>query len=217
MNKLIKTSICCLGLSILSACSHHHNGHWDHDEDIGHSHQISSQNSWVNWQTPSHIYRPQVTHKLLSDYTEVMAMKLIESMRYVTGRSPVAVTSFVELDNNLQTTNVLGNQLAESFTKELQQFGLSVVDVHHMGKVNVTPNGDFTLTRKGQEVGNIPKLDYVLAGTLTYNDRGVIVNTRIIGVHSKVVVATADGFIPHFVVESLYSSKVRDGINISSL
>ncbi|MBL0711677.1 MAG: hypothetical protein JJV99_11795, partial [Colwellia sp.] len=141
-------------------------------------------------------------------------MKLIENMKYVTEKTPIAVTSFVNLDSNLQTTSIFGNQLAESFMNELQEFGLSVVDFKHTGAVHVTPDGDFSFSRNGNELGRYPSIEYVLSGTLTYNARGVIVNARITGTESKIVVASAKGFIPNFVVDSLYSNRHRDGVNL---
>ena len=194
--------------------SHHHDHHWSHQEQSQPA--VQTVDKLRNWQVPASVYSPRVTHKLLSDYTEVMAMKLIENMKYVTPSAKVAVTSFVELDNNLQTTSVLGNQLAESFMQEMQAFGLSVIDFKSMGKVMVTANGDFTFSRDKSVLAHTPDLDYVLSGTMTYNNRGVIINARIIGVESKVVVSSAKGFIPHFIVESLYPNRLTDGIDLSA-
>jgi len=190
----------------LSACSHH---------PVYKGKGASQPNINWGWQAPENSYRPMYTNKLLSDYTEQFAMKLIENMKYVTERSPIAVTSFVNLDNNLQTTSIFGNQLAESFINELQEFGLSIVDFKHTGAVHVTPNGDFSFSRDGHQLNHYPTIEYVLSGTLTYNNRGVIVNARIIGTKSKIVVASAKGFIPNFVVDSLYSKRRRDGISLN--
>jgi len=192
----------------LSACSHH---------PVYKGKRSNQQNINWGWQAPENSYRPMYTNKLLSDYTEQFAMKLIENMKYVTERAPIAVTSFVNLDNNLQTTSIFGNQLAESFINELQEFGLSVVDFKHTGAVHVTPHGDFSFSRNGRELGSYPSIEYVLSGTLTHNSRGVIVNARIIGTKSKIVVASAQGFIPNFVVDSLYSKRHKDGVSLNAI
>lgn len=169
------------------------------------------------WLPPTNSYKPMYTHKLLSDYTRQLAMKLVENMRYVTDRTPIAVTSFVDLDNNLKTTNLLGNQLAESFITEMQEFGLSIVDFKHTGMIETNQNGDFSFSRKASQLSKSVNVQYVLSGTLTYNDRGVIVNTRIVGTESKVVVASARGFIPHFIISSLQSGQRRDGIPLHAV
>jgi len=201
-----------VSLTALMGCSHNHNMH-GHD---GHKHQFESYSSLVNWQQPSHVYKPKYTHKLLSDYSEKLAMELVENMRYVKQTTPIAVSSFVDLNNNLKTISILGNQLAESFIHELQEYGLSVVDYKHTGEIEVAPNGDFIFSRNNHELKNTPNIEYVLSGTLIYNDRGAVVNARIIGRHSKVVVSTASAFIPAFMIESLQAEtgKFQDGVRL---
>jgi len=215
--KLLKKSVLILGvpsLLLLSGCSHFHDQH-GYAKNI--NRQTTHQDSRWNWQAPVNTYRPAYTHKLLSDYTEQLAMKLIENMKYVTDRTPVAVTSFVDLDNNLNTTTIFGNQLAESFITELQEFGLSVVDYKNTGKIEVTPTGDYNFSRNDHELKGKTHIEYVLSGTLTYNNRGVIVNARLIGTDTNIVVASAKGFIPNFVVESLHNGRYKDGIVLSAV
>ncbi len=195
----------------IAGCSH---GHFVQGNHRAQEHSAQSYRSLANWQVPTNSFRPKFTHKLLSDYTENLAMELIENMQYVSQTSLIAVTSFVDLDNNLKTTNILGNQLAEDFIHELQQYGLSVVDYKHTGKIKIAKNGDFTFSREGHELGNFPEVKYVLSGTLTYNNRGAIINARIIGVDTKVVVSSAKCFIPAFIIESLHSKlrMYQDGV-----
>jgi TolB-like protein len=193
----------------LSACSTHpiYNGHSGHD-NVSNNHSYNNryarnyQPRVNNWQFPENNFRPVNSSKLLSDYTEQLAMKLIQNMNYVNSRTPIAVTSFVNLDDNLQTTNI---------------FGLSIVDYKHTGDVHVTPLGDFSFSRNGKEIKGYPHIDYTLTGTLTYTNKGVIVNARIIGAKSKIVVSTAKGFIPSFIVESLYPTRRVDGIILDEI
>jgi len=210
----IKYLYLLISILAITGCSHGHVFQNDHNSHRSHEHKPESHSSLVNWQIPANTYRPKYTHKLLSDYTEKLAMELIENMQYVSQSSPIAVTSFVDLDNNLKTTNILGNQLAEDFIHELQVYGLTVVDYKHTGQIAVSKNGDFVFSRDGHELGNYPEVKYVLSGTLTYNNRGAIINARIIGVDSKVVVSSAKSFIPSFIIESLHSKTrmYQDGI-----
>ncbi|WP_296049901.1 FlgO family outer membrane protein [uncultured Alteromonas sp.] len=164
------------------------------------------------WAPPAHTYRPVFTHKLLGDYAEQMTMKLIENIRYVSTNTPVAVTSLVDLDSSLAHTNILGNQLAESFITELQEFGIPVVDYKTTGVIHVGGSGDFVFSRNLGELERNPYIKYILSGTMTYNDRGIILNIRMVDINSKVVVASSKGFIPQFVVDSLYPRNYVDGI-----
>lgn len=215
LSKKISLTLSALFTLSLSACSSHpvYNGHAPHNDYSHNKRHVQNDSPRVsNWQFPEKNYRPINSSKLLSNYTEQLAMKLIENMNYINSNTPIAITSFVNLDDNLQTTNIFGNHLAESFITELQEFGLSVVDYKHTGTVHVTPNGDFSFSRNGREIKGYPHIEYTLTGTLTYTNRGVIVNARIIGAKSKVVVSSAKGFVPSFVVESLYPTRRVDGI-----
>lgn len=175
-----------------------------------------SQHVLSGWRPPVHSFRPAYTHKLLSDYAEQITMKLVENMRYVTVNTPVAVASFVDLDSTLSSTNLLGNQLAESFITELQEFGIPILDYKTTGVIHVGQNGDYVFSRNLGELKPNPAIKYVLSGTMTYNDRGVILNVRIVDLASKVIVASAKGFIPQFVAESLYPKSMVDGILLNS-
>ncbi|MBH0057777.1 hypothetical protein I6F65_12460 [Pseudoalteromonas sp. SWXJZ94C] len=224
LSKKISLTLSALFTLSLSACSTHpvYNGHAPHNNNSqNHAHNAKYTENYQprvsNWQFPENNYRPINSSKLLSNYTEQLAMKLIENMNYINSTTPIAITSFVNLDDNLQTTNIFGNHLAESFITELQEFGLSVVDYKHTGTVHVTPMGDFSFSRNGKDLKGYPHIEYTLTGTLTYTNRGVIVNARIIGAKSKVVVSSAKGFIPSFIVESLYPTRRTDGIMLDAI
>lgn len=174
---------------------------------------VSIVNENAGWRPPPHSFKPLYTHKLLSDYTEQITMKLVENMRYVTVNTPVAVASFVNLDSGLNQTNLLGNQLAESFITELQTFGIPVFDVKTSDVIHVGAQGDFVFSRDIRELNLNPGIKYVLSGTMTYNDRGTILNVRMVDLHSKRVVASTKGFLPHFITESIMPSYYRDGVS----
>ncbi len=156
----------------------------------------------MNEQPPKHVLDTKYNHKALRQYVEQMALKMTDSME-TTMVSPIAVTSFVHLDSTLKRTNVLGNQIAESFVHELQAFGLPVVDFKTTGNVDVTPVGDFAFSRHYEELTPVQNIGYVLSGTMIERDGGYVVNARIVGVKSKVVLASARGYIPAFIVSDM--------------
>ena len=160
------------------------------------------------WAPPRGSFNPKFTHKDIADYTEQMSMKLIENMRGIHNQGLLAVTSFVELDSSLKTTNLLGNQLAESFMSQMQEFGVSVVDFKTTGNIRVTQQGDLAFSRDFDDLKEQQNIDYILSGTLSYTDKGVVVNARVVGLTDKVMVSSARGFIPHFVIRSLYPSEM---------
>ncbi|MBC7002003.1 hypothetical protein BIZ37_05500 [Photobacterium sp. BZF1] len=128
-------------------------------------------------------------------FIEGMADKLIASNQYLTARTPLAVTSFVDLQD-MDETNWLGNSVSEGLIYQMQQRGYTVVDYKITGGIKVTPDGDFALSRDWQQLSSEQPVDYVLAGTMLRQSAGVLVNARIIGIRSRVVIASAQGFLP---------------------
>jgi TolB-like protein len=64
------------------------------------------------------------------------------------------------------------------------------------------------------ELQEVLPLKYVLSGTLVKHQDGILVNARIIGLQSKAVVASAQGFLPERIVKALLSSEETDGIKL---
>jgi TolB-like protein len=153
----------------------------------------------------------------INDVVKGLAYQMLTSSSFVTTQTPVAVASFVDL-KDLETTNWLGNQLAESFVHELQRHGLVVIDYKTTGSIRVTKQGDYVFSRDWQELPERQIIDYVVSGTLVTQEEGILVNARMIGIQSKVVVATAQSFIPNWVLGDEMSSsekvKMIDGMII---
>jgi TolB-like protein len=152
--------------------------------------------------------KTRYSHKLLGDYVEQMTMQMVGTNPPVL-TSPIAVASFVQFDSTLTRTDILGNQLAESFIHELQQYGMPVVDYKVTGAIRITPRGDFAFSRDVRELAADQAIGYILTGTVIRAKGGVIVNARIVGLTSKVVVASTKTFIPGFVLKSLYTDTTK--------
>jgi TolB-like protein len=153
----------------------------------------------------------------INDVVKGLAYQMLASSSFVNAKTPVAVASFVDL-KNLESTNWLGNQLAESFVHELQRHGLVVIDYKTTGHIRVTKKGDFVFSRDWQELPERQIIDYVVSGTMVEQKDGILVNARMIGIQSKVIVATAQSFIPTWVLgdDMSHSEKVKmkDGMII---
>lgn len=156
----------------------------------------------------------------IGHYVRNMAQDLVANMEYVTERTPVAVTHFSLIDSDLRETNLLGQQMAESFVHELHKFRMPVVEFKATQFIMVTATGDYVLSRDFLDLNNSTPIQYVLTGTMTKHQGGFIVNARMLGMESKVVVASAQSFIPFYVVDALIPSEssrqnaVVDGVRI---
>ena len=153
----------------------------------------------------------------INDVVKGLAYQMLESSSFVNVKTPIAVASFVNL-KDLESTNWLGNQIAESFVHELQRHGLVVIDFKTTGHIRVTPDGDYIFSRDWKELPERQIIDYVVTGTMMEQDNGVIINARMIGMQSRVVVASAQSFIPSWVLgdEIAHTENVimKDGLII---
>jgi len=150
--------------------------------------------------------------KNINHYVRGIMQSMVENLQYVNEKTPLAVSSFVFLDDDYNDASLLGNQISESFMHELHSFGIPVIDFKATDYMRVTPSGDFVFSRDYLDLNQNQNFNYVLAGTLVNHQGGVLVNARIIGLASKAVVGTAQGFIPQSVVDALNSSYRTDGI-----
>ena len=162
------------------------------------------------------VYNGQALTKHIGDYVQNMAQDLISNMEYVSQKTPVGVTHFALIDSDLQKTNLLGFQLAESFVHELHKFRIPVIDYKATEYIRVTDSGDFLLSRDFLELTNEAPIEYILTGTMTRHQGGYLINARILGLKSKAVVASAQMLVPFYVVDALLPSNEGevDGINL---
>jgi TolB-like protein len=154
--------------------------------------------------------------KNINHYVRGMMQDLASNLKYVNQNTPLAVASFVFLDDKYDEGTLLGNQISESFMHELYQYGIPVIDFKTTGFMRVTPKGDFVFSRDYLELDEEQNFQYVMAGTLVNHKGGVLVNVRVIGLQSKAVVGSAQGLIPQVVLDALGSSERTDGIMLKS-
>lgn len=178
----------------------------------GHDHQylgasIQTQSEYDETQP----FKPAKHHKVLVDYVEQMALDLIDTLELDTEQSSdinIGVTTIVDLDASLTKSNQLGNQIAETLIHQLQKFGYGVVDFKTANTIDVTRRGDFVFSRNIKKLSDEHMATHVLAGTLIYRNNAVIVNTRVINVKTKKIVASSRELIPFYVInkEDIYLS-----------
>lgn len=166
-------------------------------------------------------YKGRPLTKHIGDYVKNLTQDLVSNMDYVTQETPIGVTHFALLDSDLQHTNLLGRQMAESFMHEMHKFRIPVIDFKATDYIRVTEHGDFVLSRDYLELSDKAVIEYILTGTLAKHQGGYMVNARVIGMQSKAVVASAQTLVPFYVVDALMPSHEGsddmwvDGIKLS--
>ncbi len=168
------------------------------------------------YQNQHTMYRGHALNKHIGDYVQNMAQDLINTMEYVTDKTPVGVTHFAMIDSDLNTTNLLGYQIAESFIHELHKFRIPVLDYKATDYIRVTETGDFLLSRDFLELKHKVPMEYILTGTMTKHQGGYLVNARMLGLETKAVVASAQMLIPFYVADALLPSNDgrMDGVRL---
>jgi TolB-like protein len=159
-------------------------------------------------------YKSRPLAKNIGDYVRNMAQDLVSNMEYVTERTPVAVTHFSLIDSDLKETNLLGYQIAESFTHEFHKFRMPVVEFKATQFIRVTDSGDFVMSRDFLDLNSPTPIQYVLTGTMTKHQGGYIINARMLGMESNVIVASSQMFVPFYVVDALIPSESSKAIEI---
>jgi len=144
-----------------------------------------------------------INFKLISDYVEQMVMGMQKSLAGQKLYYPVAVASFVNLDSSLNNTNPLGNQIAEAFITELQKVSLPVVDHRITGAIKVTQSGDFVFSRNPDEYKTTQKIGYVVSGTMIRSDNGIIINARMVGLKSNLIIASSKVVLPNLLINRI--------------
>ncbi|MGJ8681937.1 FlgO family outer membrane protein [Paraglaciecola sp.] len=150
--------------------------------------------------TDQSLFSTSLHFNLLNDYVEQMALDIRQDLADTKLSFPIAVASFVHLDSSLTNTDTLGNQLSEQFISELRDMGLAVSDHRITGNLQVTPKGDFAFSRDTKQLKSSHNVGYVLTGTMTKQMNGMLINARVVGLTSNMVVASSSKLIPNVVL-----------------
>jgi TolB-like protein len=117
-------------------------------------------------------------------------------------QSTIAIASFVNMQN-LKQTNKLGNLLSENLMHDMQVRGFRVIDFKMMPSLKVGKKGDYIFSRNTAQLAKNLSINYVLTGTYTNFKDGCSINARLIDLKSKIVVSTAQAFVPKATLQSI--------------
>jgi len=132
---------------------------------------------------------------ILSEVVSKMADQLLSNYPEQSHSASIALTSLVDL-NDHQQTNWLGQTISEQFMHELHIRKLRVIDYKLTGNIQVTQDGEFSITRNWKKLNNGVDVSRILTGTMSRNEEGVIINVRIVNALDNVIESTSSAFIP---------------------
>ncbi len=121
-----------------------------------------------------------------------LAVQLIRNFNGEVGPdSPVAVTTFVDL-NNLYKTSPFGRYLAEQLMGELQRAGFRVVEVRKTDSILVKEHyGEYSLSREISEIAKEASAQLVLVGTYITRGRYILINSRLVSNRGNILTSSA--------------------------
>ncbi|NWO02241.1 MAG: hypothetical protein HLX52_04670 [Idiomarinaceae bacterium] len=139
-------------------------------------------------------------------FSAQLAEQLVDNASIRLNTAKVGITNLVGVTSQYDESSALSQVLSEQLLLELHRRELSVLDFKATDFIRVTPKGDFALTRDYLELDEVMPITHVLVGTLSHHRDGVMVNTRLVDINTKVVVSVAQIFIPEAVARQLDES-----------
>ena len=141
----------------------------------------------------------------VNDYVRNLVHELMALQHKLDSDSQLGVTDFSYVDSALDQGTVFSNHLSEAMIYDLHKFGVPVLDYKVTDYIRVTESGDFVLSRNFEELSDEVAIRYVVTGTLTTHQQGVLVNARLVQIDNKRVVSAARTFIPRHIVQAVIS------------
>ncbi|WP_445765781.1 FlgO family outer membrane protein [Rheinheimera sp.] len=185
-----------------------------------HSHvNVASQRSLTNdtvayklpEQQPASVALSQVT---ANEYARVLVHELMAQHNAVNEGGMVGVTDFAFVDSGLDQGSVLSNHLSEAIMYDLHKFGVAVLDFKVTDYIRVTPGGDFALSRDFTELSAELPIRFVVTGTMTSHELGILINARLIRIDNKQVISAARTFMPKQVANAIISRSGSDRLQL---
>lgn len=117
----------------------------------------------------------------LNDAVNKISSELFEGIDKKTSLDnlKIGITSLVNLHNIKETTH-FGRIISESLFNELHKKGLSLIDFRGQTNISINDTGEFFLSRNIKDLNPKVTVNYILVGTYSVIEEGILINTRII-------------------------------------
>ena len=137
---------------------------------------------------------PQAVSTLAPDFFgvgEELARQLIANRRDGVGGERLLFTTLVNLDD-LRQTSKFGRTLSESLATQLFKHGYGVVELRKTTNIMLqAKNGEMVLSRDAARLAGRYEANAIVAGTYAMTPNTVILNVKLLDVHSEEVLSVA--------------------------
>lgn len=122
---------------------------------------------------------------------EELARQLIANRRGAERGEPLIFTTLVNLDN-LRQTSKFGRAMSEALATQLFQHGYGVTELRKASTIMVVDNnGEMVLSRDVKRLASQYEANAIVAGTYALTPKTVIINVKLLDVHSQAVLSVA--------------------------
>jgi TolB-like protein len=164
---------------------------------------VESHSTTVNY------YDKPLTNNV-NDYAQWLIQDLFSTIDLPQNNTMFMVSDLAILDSDFNKTNLFGRQMSEAILHEVHQTGFSTLDIRTTDFVRITEDGDlFSQSRDYTDLSMAVEITNVITGTLTRHRGGYLLNTRAVNINTKVLIATAQIFVPYEVVDSVMYEDIQ--------
>jgi TolB-like protein len=154
----------------------------------------------------------------VNDYAQWLIQDLFSSIDFPHNNTVFMVSDLAILDSDFNKTNLFGRQMSEAILHEVHQTGFSTLDVRTTDFVRITEDGDlFSQSRDYTDLTMSVVIKNVITGTLTRHRGGYLLNARAVNINTKVLLATAQIFVPYEVVDSVMHEDIQSSNKASDI
>jgi TolB-like protein len=142
----------------------------------------------------------------LQQHMSALAYRLVSSAHGLDAQSGIAVSGFVSQED-YRSQDQFGRLLSETMMFQLNQYGLRVVDFKALPFIRITPEGDVSTSRDYRQLSGKIGARYLVHGTVSETLGGRLVNARLISMGDNSLVASAQQFIPDYLVGGMLKAR----------
>ena len=164
---------------------------------------------------------PAKAHSI-SPYDEIadrLAQQLVTQLNQSSPRqahAQVGITRWVmsdtlELPPSENALYSVSHEVSESLYSHLTERNVKLIDFRAQNGVTLTSAGATMLTNDKQQLNLNPNLDWVLVGTMSREDDGVMLSIRVLDRRSQSVLAAANHYVPKHLYWPNKSAQIIDG------
>lgn len=121
----------------------------------------------------------------------------------------IGIASFFDTDT-YEDAGYLGREVAEFFVHEMNKRGVTVSEFKLTGKLKVTKEGDYIMSRNYRDIAKQAHFQYMLSGSMTRNEKGIVLVARIINLKDSSVLGSATGFVPYKYLPNCYQTSTKN-------